>query len=94
MATKKNSAKKEMEEMHDHEMMHHGMKGKGIVYLVVGVIFVYLAYTWSAALIVPLVTLGIGLWFLSAGSMKMGWNMMGYGCGCCGCCDCEWDEKG
>lgn len=93
--TKKNNKEEMME--HNHAMMHHGMKAKGIVYIVVGLIFAYLAYTWNPVLVTALVTLGIGIWFLSMGAMKLGWNygMMGCGCGCsCGSgCNCEWEDK-
>jgi len=94
MATKKNNKKDEG--MHDHMMMHRSMKGKGIVYFIVGLIFVYIAYTWNPTVVAALITLGIGAWFISMACMKLGWNY-GMGCGCgCGCgggCDCEMDQK-
>lgn len=97
MATKKNNKKDEG--MHDHMMMHRKMKGKGIISLLVGLIFIYIAYTWNPAVIAAIIALGIGVWFVSMACMKLGCNYRGWGCGCgrgCGCggeCDCEMDEK-
>lgn len=92
----KKAEKQEM--MHDHAMMHHGMKAKGFVYLVVGLIFLYIAYTWNPTIVAVVVALAVSLWFLSMGAAKLGWNYFGMmgcgcGCGCCGDCNCEWEEK-
>lgn len=102
MATKKNAKKSEM--MHDHDMHDHGMmmghrygKGMGIIKIVLGVFFIYLAYMQNMQLTGVILLLGVAIWFLTSGFGKMGYGMGMYGCncGCCcgGACDCEWDEK-
>ncbi|HVA82595.1 MAG TPA: hypothetical protein VNF06_00325 [Candidatus Aquilonibacter sp.] len=95
MATKKNAKKDEM--MHDHGMMMgHGHKGMGIIYVVLGIFFIYIAYMQSMQLTGVLLLLGVAVWFLSSGFGKLGygWGMgCGCGCGCCGGCNCDWEDK-
>ncbi|MDE1827562.1 MAG: hypothetical protein KGH65_00145 [Candidatus Micrarchaeota archaeon] len=98
MATKKNNKRSESM-MHDHMMMHRSRKGKGIVFLIIGLIFLYVSYTWNPAVISAIIALGIGAWFISRACAKLGlgygWgcNCGGCGCGCEGECNCEMDEK-
>ncbi|MDE1869760.1 MAG: hypothetical protein KGH71_02120 [Candidatus Micrarchaeota archaeon] len=102
MATKKNAKKSEM--MHDHDMHDHGMmghghhRGMGIIKIVLGVFFLYLAYMQNMQLTGVLILLGVAVWLLTSGFGKLGygWGMgcgCGCGCGCCGGCNCEWDGK-
>ncbi|MDE1850279.1 MAG: hypothetical protein KGH54_00595 [Candidatus Micrarchaeota archaeon] len=94
---KKNNRKEEG--MHEHMMMHRARRGRGILSLIVGLIFIYIAYTWNPAVIATIIVLGIGVWFVSMACMKLGWSYWGRGC-CCGCgcgcggeCNCVMDNK-